>query len=421
MAITNKAAIQALIDAYTANITLYITSNNNKEITGAQLKQILDESSVILEDLKDSYFNLLDEPRTALSVSFAALNALDWDVLPTEVKSALDELASRVETIENEPNQTAFETPYTPTTPADWDVTIPTEVRGGLDQLANRLRGFEPLSLTFAVLDSVNGSDTEGEEGNWNRPFKTGAAIVSALPTNSTIFVINGDGQSLGFTSKNMNIVGFGNSINFVALNGTTTLRIYNLNITNETSIIAAGAGGSACNIYLYNCSLININLGLSGGRFYMYNCTITGQAKGISLAKSCLFLATHTQSNPATLNTVEFNSFGFFLDISENVFKNTAIIPVAGYGKIYNNTFETVANNPINWSTITAGGQSADIEIYFNNFKGTAGFVINEIGTGTIVSSARVYANYYEQGALANLTTNQLITLLNANNIKFN
>ena len=101
MAITNKAAIQALIDAYTANITLYITSNNNKEITGAQLKQILDESSVILEDLKDSYFNLLDEPRTALSVSFAALNALDWDVLPTEVKAALDELAGRVKTIEN--------------------------------------------------------------------------------------------------------------------------------------------------------------------------------------------------------------------------------------------------------------------------------------------------------------------------------
>jgi len=100
MAITNKAAIQALIDAYTANITLYITSNNNKEITGAQLKQILDESSVILEDLKDSYFNLLDEPRTALSVSFAALNALDWDVLPTQVKSALEELAQRVRDIE---------------------------------------------------------------------------------------------------------------------------------------------------------------------------------------------------------------------------------------------------------------------------------------------------------------------------------
>ena len=101
MAITNKAAIQALIDAYTANITLYITSNNNKEITGAQLKQILDESSIILEDLKDSYFNLLDEPRTALSVSFTALNALDWDVLPTEVKAGLDELASRTRIIEN--------------------------------------------------------------------------------------------------------------------------------------------------------------------------------------------------------------------------------------------------------------------------------------------------------------------------------
>ena len=54
----NKTAIQVLIDAYTANINLYITTNNNKEITGVQLKSILDESASILEEIKTSYFIL---------------------------------------------------------------------------------------------------------------------------------------------------------------------------------------------------------------------------------------------------------------------------------------------------------------------------------------------------------------------------
>jgi len=104
MAIIDKAAIQALLDAYTAKILLYITSNNNKEITGAQLKEILDDSKVILEQIKDSYFNLINEPRTAVSVSFTVLDALDWDVLPAEVKAALDELAQRLRDLENASN-----------------------------------------------------------------------------------------------------------------------------------------------------------------------------------------------------------------------------------------------------------------------------------------------------------------------------
>ena len=155
MAITNKAAIQALIDAYTANITLYITSNNNKEITGAQLKQILDESSVILEDLKDSYFNLLDEPRTALSVSFAALNALDWDVLPTEVKSALDGLASRVKVLELSPSLVR-QIPFyvnTSSTTSNIVATYGTVALFGAERKTSKL-------VSVAYETSVDGGDT---------------------------------------------------------------------------------------------------------------------------------------------------------------------------------------------------------------------------------------------------------------------
>ena len=104
MAIIDKASIQALIDSYTTNITTYITTNGNKDITGAQLKGVLDESAVILEEIKDSYFNLIDEPRTALVTSYPPLVPADWNAtIPTEVQSGLDQVASRVRTIENAP------------------------------------------------------------------------------------------------------------------------------------------------------------------------------------------------------------------------------------------------------------------------------------------------------------------------------
>ena len=180
MAITNKAAIQALIDAYTANITLYITSNNNKEITGAQLKQILDESSVILEDLKDSYFNLLDEPRTALSVNYANVgNPLNWNG---------------------------------GTAPATQNLVN--------DQLAQRLTDFETnnASQTIAYV-ATNGSDlvNEYEIGNPLKPFETLLAAWNAMPPSN--FIIKFLGGSFSITTTILN----GPKSNFLLdLNGTT-------------------------------------------------------------------------------------------------------------------------------------------------------------------------------------------------------
>ena len=103
MAVLTRAQIQTLIDSYNAKVLLYITSNNNKEITGAQLKEILDENGVLLEDVKDSYYNLLDD--IASLVNYSPLNPVDWNVtIPTEVKAGLDQIAQRLRDLENASN-----------------------------------------------------------------------------------------------------------------------------------------------------------------------------------------------------------------------------------------------------------------------------------------------------------------------------
>ena len=99
MAILTRLQIQTLIDAYTAKTLLYITSNNNKNITGAQLKEILDDNGVLLEDLKDSYYNLSDD--LANAVNYIPLTLTDWDVpTPVQVYEALNQLATRVKIVE---------------------------------------------------------------------------------------------------------------------------------------------------------------------------------------------------------------------------------------------------------------------------------------------------------------------------------
>ena len=60
MAQQDRPTLQALID-------LYITTNGNKEITGAQLNEIL-------TNLNDSLFNKIDEPRTE------GINTLSFNV-----------------------------------------------------------------------------------------------------------------------------------------------------------------------------------------------------------------------------------------------------------------------------------------------------------------------------------------------------
>lgn len=78
----------------------------------------------------------------ASDVSYAP-NPAFWPILPTTVQEALDITAGRdaaletdVSTLQNSLPQDAVDTPYTPTTAADWAIP-PTEVASALDLLAD--------------------------------------------------------------------------------------------------------------------------------------------------------------------------------------------------------------------------------------------------------------------------------------------
>jgi hypothetical protein len=178
MAQQDRVTIQGLIN-------LYITTNGNKEITGAQLKEIL-------TNLNDSAFLQLDELRTALSTAYSPANPSDWNVLPTEVKAALDEAISRVEGLENAGFQTAIQTPYTRTVPADWDGT-PNELQSSTDELASRMRVFETNNFSQDVaFVSNDGDDLTGERGNIGKPFATIQSAINAVGNNSIVKVLGG-------------------------------------------------------------------------------------------------------------------------------------------------------------------------------------------------------------------------------------
>ena len=375
MAITNKAAIQALIDAYTANITLYITSNNNKEITGAQLKQILDESSIILEDLKDSYFNLLDEPRTALSVSFTALNALDWDVLPTEVKGSLDELAQRVRDIEEEANQTAFETPYSPTSVGfDWlPEGDPTEVRGALDILAART-GKNPAE-TIAYI-ATNGSDTIGEYevGNQLKPFLTPSVALSALPSsNCSLVFLTGVYSSLGtitilksdFLLDIRNCEFTETKFSFSVLNASILAE--NCKIQNTS--LSCFKGLNASNVRLYGGffeSVISVVENITSWNVYnaFFSSALTGI--GFSAVSSNLYNCEIKNTSSAVGNS------GYVFGALSCKLYNCLLEHTGVNGHVYYNTSTTNTNvfyncNLKSVDSVLFGNTSAPINGYFN------------------------------------------------------
>ena len=83
-----RTDLKALID-------LYITTNGNKDVTGAQVNEVL-------TDIINSAFLQEDELRTALSTSYDPATPANWNAtIPTEVKAALDQAISRVVTVEN--------------------------------------------------------------------------------------------------------------------------------------------------------------------------------------------------------------------------------------------------------------------------------------------------------------------------------
>lgn len=90
----------------------------------------------------------------AAALSLVQFNGTTWDVITVEegdVTYVDAENKDRVYVDDGAPfwelrdgllEQTATQVPYTPTTPADWDVT-PTEVGGALDEVASRVEDLE--------------------------------------------------------------------------------------------------------------------------------------------------------------------------------------------------------------------------------------------------------------------------------------
>jgi hypothetical protein len=244
MAQKNRADILALINAYTAKTDNFITTNGNREISGAKLNEILNDNGDLLNDIKDSYYSLLDDLANAVN--------------------------------------------YTPTVPADWNATIPTEVKGGLDQLAERLRGFETNNASQnTVFVAKTGSDTIGEYeiGNPLKPFLTIQAALNSMPINNSILKVLGGGTysefsgGIIFPQNHTNcLYDFGNT----TFNGTFTANfstlefnnniIQNVFITGNTSTVSIGStflvrcfisGNQVYNIdskFCQNCSFISSN-----------------------------------------------------------------------------------------------------------------------------------------------------------------
>jgi hypothetical protein len=92
-------------------------------------------------------------------------------------------------------DDTAIDVNYTPTTPADWDITVPTETGSGLDQVAKRMRIFETNNFSDSVFYvSKQGDDLIAEEGNPAKPFLTLQAAADAMPSNNASLIVLGGG-----------------------------------------------------------------------------------------------------------------------------------------------------------------------------------------------------------------------------------
>lgn len=196
-----------------AKILANLPDNTTEQITPATDRAV--ENAEV-----ESCYNILDDNATI--VNYTPTTGTDWvDPDPTEVGGALDDLAGRVTTIEGEPNQTAFETPYTPTTSADWNPEgAPTEVRGGLDILAARTGTNKSTSIAYVSNTGVNPGITP-EVGNPLKPFTTFGAAIAALPANNWRVI------SMGGTYTENIAIGAANDFELdlsgTRLNGTIT------------------------------------------------------------------------------------------------------------------------------------------------------------------------------------------------------
>ena len=253
-----------------AKILANLPDNTTEAITPATDRAVEDAEV-------ESCYNLLDDDAT--DVTYNPGDGANWDNPdPTEVGGALDDLAGRVTTIEGEPNQTAVQTPYTPTTPSDWDaIPAPTELQSSTDELAQRLRIFETNNFSQDVAYVSNyGSDVVGEFelGNPSKPFATIQAALNALPVSNCIVKALGGTYTVPPTtnlivaSKNNCIV----DVSGCTLNGriqisgnNITLNLRGSTLTDPTTNGTLIANGGA------DCSILLEGGKINGGAFLAF------------------------------------------------------------------------------------------------------------------------------------------------------
>ena len=164
MAILDKPDIQLLVDAYTIKVDAVIVANGVGAITGPILNDVLKDSIEILTDIKDSYYNLLSETRTALSTTYdnTATNSL-WTVpAPVNEQEAIDKLITSVST-----------------NPSD----------------------------NVAYVDSIKGVDTTAEIGNPLKPFLLIQSAVDAVPTANSMVLVAPGTYSSGVNTTKSNFI----------------------------------------------------------------------------------------------------------------------------------------------------------------------------------------------------------------------
>lgn len=137
-------------------------------------------------------------PVDAADVTYTPTDAGDWNNVPDNAEAALDDLAAtdqllstaisanigRLNDLESDVDDIlawdADNIPYTPTTGSDWDGP-PAEVEGALDELAGRLQAIEDLGTPAALLTwaTTTGALEASETVNLNMPLPTGITMIS--------------------------------------------------------------------------------------------------------------------------------------------------------------------------------------------------------------------------------------------------
>jgi hypothetical protein len=131
----------------------------------------------------------------------AALSLVEFDgavwvvkaVLSGNITYVLGESADRVFVDDGSPawelrtgafNQTAVQVPFVPTTSADWDV-VPTEVGGGLDEMASRVEDLENAVVSVKKTQTI--FTTEDGNLNGSRDLKYGDIYTNITPAISSL------------------------------------------------------------------------------------------------------------------------------------------------------------------------------------------------------------------------------------------